>query len=209
MCTVVLNQMRGLANIYEGGEMYSVYCEQCGGRNSVPNEQIKANAAYSVTCSICGHLMGAESLSARDGGFADNVVDSSQYHLLFIDDDKFYIKLAQSILGKDYKVSVASSGGEGLRLAEELQPDIILLDVLMPDADGYAICEELKKNPATRHIAVFFVTAASEGEDVHRGFQVGAVDYVCKPLQLDLLNARIALQLRLKQLVKSSKSSMT
>ena len=189
--------------------MYSIYCEECGGRNSVPIEQMKENTAYPVTCSICDHLMGHESLYSRDGGFTENVVDSSQYHLLFIDDDKAYITLAQSILGKDYNVSVASSAGEGLRLAEELQPDIILLDVQMPDADGYTICKELKKNHATRHIAVFFVTAASEGEDVHRGFQVGAVDYVCKPLQLDQLNARIALQLRAKQLMKGSKSTVT
>ncbi|RUM36195.1 MAG: hypothetical protein DSY50_02980 [Desulfobulbus sp.] len=181
--------------------MKIVFCKKCGGRNNVSSERINNSGEKPLSCSICGNVMPPDALLSPGGGaVAEAVLDTSRYHLLFVDDDKAYLNLAESILGKDYKVSVASSGAEGLLLASQLQPDIVLLDVKMPGEDGYAICRKIKQNPATCHMAVFFVTATFESEDVHRGFMLGAVDYIHKPLQLDELNARITLQLRLKQL---------
>lgn len=129
-----------------------------------------------------------------------NTVDTLRYHLLFIDDEIFQLQLMKKSLGKEYIVSIASTGKQGLELAEERRPDLILLDVSMPGMDGYEVCRRLKENKKTRLIPVIFVTARAEVDDEEQGLKSGAVDYITKPISLQILNARIALQIRIKQL---------
>ena len=182
--------------------MNIIFCATCNGKNLLTPEQMANYREEPVACRFCGNVVPEETVLHPDGTpIKRNVLDSSTFHLLVIDDDKFYLELSRSILGRDYKVSVASSGAEGLEVAEKIMPDLILLDADMPDMDGYETCIRFKNTPALWQIPIFFVTAKSEGEDVFKGFQLGAEDYICKPLQLNVLHARIDLQLRVKQLL--------
>lgn len=186
--------------------MKIIFCEECGGRNSVTPEQIEESADKPPVCQFCGNLMSSETIVSYNGvGDSAEAVDTSQYSILVIDDDTFYLEMAKSILGKDYTISVATSGEEGIAMALDQLPDLILLDVQMPGMDGYDTCMQLKKNRTLRHIPILFVSARSEGEDEYKGLALGAVDYICKPLQLDVLNARINLQFRLKLLLDQEK----
>jgi sigma-B regulation protein RsbU (phosphoserine phosphatase) len=112
--------------------------------------------------------------------------------LLVVDNEPAYIGLANLILGNDYKILSASSGVDALRLVEfSPTPDLILLDVTMPDMDGYAVCRSLKANPRTREIPVIFLTGQIEEENETRGFDAGAVDYIHKPFCHAVVKARV------------------
>jgi putative two-component system response regulator len=118
--------------------------------------------------------------------------------ILVIDDEKFFLDVMVELLNEDYKVSVAMDGEQGLRRAQaDSPPDLILLDILMPDKDGYEVCRELKKNPVTRDIPVIFLTVKSEVNDEVRGFELGAVDYILKPISPPIVKARVATHLAL------------
>ncbi|MCI5223915.1 MAG: response regulator, partial [Candidatus Electrothrix sp. AR4] len=132
-------------------------------------------------------------------------INTLHYHLLLIDDDFAHLQLMKTTLEKEYTVSIASTGIHGLELASERQPDLILLDLNMPGIDGYEVCKRLKENSSTRKITVIFVSARDDKDDEYRGFTLGAVDYINKPINLQILNARITVQLRLKQLLEQQK----
>jgi putative two-component system response regulator len=118
--------------------------------------------------------------------------------ILVIDDEKFFLDVMVELLNGDYKVSVAMDGEQGLRRAQaDPPPDLILLDILMPDKDGYQICKELKDNPVTRDIPVIFLTVKSEVNDEVKGFELGAVDYILKPISPPIVKARVATHLAL------------
>lgn len=118
--------------------------------------------------------------------------------LLLVDDNVDNLKVLSNLLKREYRIKVATGGREALRLAEgEPMPDLILLDVMMPEMDGYAVCKRLKSNPRTREIPVIFVTAKTQTEDEMRGFRVGAVDYVTKSINPPVLWARVKAQLAL------------
>jgi diguanylate cyclase (GGDEF)-like protein len=119
--------------------------------------------------------------------------------LLLIDDSQSQsgqIKASLERLG--YGVTHASSGAEGLRLAREVPPDLVLLDVVMPDIDGFAVCRWLKMNAATRHIPVIMLTVRTALADRVEGLHLGADDYLAKPFQDEELEARIFAALRVK-----------
>ena len=104
------------------------------------------------------------------------------------------------ILSESYKVRAANSGKRALQVAtSEPKPDLILLDVMMPDMDGYSVLSELKKNPITEDIPVIFVTAMDALLDEEKGFDLGAVDYIIKPIRPAILLARVKAHLALKQ----------
>ncbi len=120
-------------------------------------------------------------------------------NLLLIDDSQAQggqIKATLERLG--YAVELAASGAEGLRLAREHKPDLVLLDVVMPDLDGFAVCRWLKMNAATKHIPVIMLTVRAEVADRVEGLQLGADDYLAKPFQDAELEARIFAALRVK-----------
>ncbi|WP_263140644.1 HD domain-containing phosphohydrolase [Pseudomonas sp. RIT-PI-AD] len=120
--------------------------------------------------------------------------------ILVVDDTPENLELmSELLLLDDYRVKVASSGTSALRIALEIpQPDLILLDIMMPGMDGYEVCRMLKGNPLTTAIPVIFLTAKSAMEDEQLGLDVGAVDYIAKPISPPVVLARVKSHLQLK-----------
>lgn len=119
--------------------------------------------------------------------------------LLLVDDDSENVQVVHSILKDRYKIRVATNGGKALELAKvEPLPDLILLDVMMAQMDGYEVCERLKADQRTRDIPVIFLTGKIEIMDETRGFEVGAVDYIHKPFSPPIVTARVRTQLMLR-----------
>lgn len=113
-------------------------------------------------------------------------------HILVVDDNPMNLQVIGGLLeDKGYELAIALSGKEALAYLEKEQTDLILLDIMMPGIDGYEVCGRLKRNPITKNIPVIFLTANSEPEQIARGFEAGAVDYVTKPFHSDELMARI------------------
>lgn len=130
--------------------------------------------------------------------------------LLLVDDDVDNLKILSGLLKREYRIKVARGGREALRLAEgEPTPDLILLDVIMPEMDGYTVCERLKSNPRTRDVPVIFLTGKTEAEDEARGFQAGAVDYVAKPVNPPVLWARVKAQLALAAQLRHAREELS
>jgi len=120
--------------------------------------------------------------------------------LLLVDDAPANIQVANAILKDDYRVRVATSGAKALELVKaKPAPDLILLDVEMPEMDGYEVCRRLKSDPETREIPVIFLTGKTEAEDETRGFAVGAVDYIHKPFSPAVVKARVQTHLALRE----------
>ncbi|MFA5241014.1 MAG: two-component system response regulator [Sulfuricella sp.] len=120
--------------------------------------------------------------------------------LLVVDDNPDNVALLAGLLQADYRVLAATSGRRALELARgELRPDLILLDVMMPGMDGYAVLAALRDDPATRGIPVVFVTAMNATQDEERGLEEGAVDYITKPIRSPIVLARVRTQLELKR----------
>ncbi|MEI8658556.1 response regulator [Vibrio sp. Hal054] len=117
--------------------------------------------------------------------------------ILVVDDTPENIDILVGILGDDYKLKVAIEGKKALEVAHKSQPDLILLDVMMPNMNGYEVCQQLKKDPITTHIPVIFVTAMSEVEDETLGFEVGGIDYITKPVSPSVVKARVNTHLSL------------
>ncbi|MDH2434293.1 two-component system response regulator [Pokkaliibacter sp. MBI-7] len=119
--------------------------------------------------------------------------------ILVVDDTPDNLTLMAALLKDTYKVKVANNGERGLRIATAApHPDLILLDIMMPDMDGYEVCRQLKANPETADIPVIFLTAKAEMEDEQRGLELGAVDYIIKPISPPIVLARVKTHLTLK-----------
>lgn len=119
--------------------------------------------------------------------------------VLVVDDTPVNLQLMQHALAAQFSVQLAHNAQEGLQLLEDgLRPDIILLDVMMPEMDGYEMCTRLKDNPLTAPIPVLFLTAKNEVEDEVRGFAVGAVDFITKPSPVSVVRARVKTHYELK-----------
>ena len=119
--------------------------------------------------------------------------------VLVIDDSPESLSLISGLLHHKYQVKVATSGPLGLKVARTLpQPDLILLDVLMPDMDGFKVCRALKEDPNTWALPVIFLTGLSEIQDEEMGLHLGAADYINKPVSPAILLARVATHLALK-----------
>jgi len=119
--------------------------------------------------------------------------------ILVIDDTAFNLTLMSGVLKKWYTVKEAASGAEALQqLQTEALPDLILLDIMMPLMDGYEVCRRLKADPATAAIPVIFLTANVSSEDEEKGFELGAVDYITKPIKQKVVLARIKTHIALQ-----------
>ncbi len=118
--------------------------------------------------------------------------------LLLVDDTPDYLALMRELLQDHYRLLEALDGPTALTLAAERQPDLILLDIMMPVMDGFAVCRALKTSPRTSEIPVIFLTALSKIEDEEIGLKIGAVDYITKPISPPILMARVDVHLRLK-----------
>ena len=129
-------------------------------------------------------------------------------HVLIVDDSPTNIVILAAMLEHDYEASFATSGPQALELlAKEHKPDLILLDLMMPDMDGYAVCEALKADAATREIPVIFVTARSDSESETRALAAGGVDFIHKPVNQAVLRARVGLHLELKRQSRALKTA--
>ncbi len=118
--------------------------------------------------------------------------------LLVVDDSPENLNFLTQILKENYRVKVATNGPKALSIAESVpQPDLILLDIVMPEMDGFTVCQKLKANPTTKDIPVIFITAKDETVNEALGFKLGAVDYVTKPFSPYILKARIKTHLTL------------
>ncbi|MBF0159987.1 MAG: response regulator [Magnetococcales bacterium] len=119
--------------------------------------------------------------------------------ILIVDDVPGNIKFMMAMLVNQYEVMAANSGQNALKIVAARRPDLILLDVMMPDMDGYQVCQQLQANAATCHIPVIFVTAMDHEDDESRGFACGAVDYITKPVKPSVLHARVSTHLEIKR----------
>ncbi len=120
--------------------------------------------------------------------------------LLIVDDVSQNLQvLGNALREEEYDISAAISGKQALSIAAETHPDLILLDIMMPEMDGFETCRRLNEDPSTRDIPVIFLTAKTAPEDIVRGFELGAVDYVTKPFNRQELLARVAIHLELKR----------
>ncbi len=123
-----------------------------------------------------------------------------KYKILAVDDNPINTKLlARTLVNSEYEILTAGSGREALNIARKELPDLILLDVLMDDMDGYEVCTELQNQKETRHIPVIFLSAKNESVDKARGLAVGAVDYLTKPFDPVEINARVRTHLTIRK----------
>ena len=119
--------------------------------------------------------------------------------ILIVDDEPANLKVMREVLGNQYRMSFAKSGAAALALLEKEQPKLILLDIMMPDMNGFEVCEILKSTPALSHIPIIFVTALGDESDEFKGFELGAVDYITKPISPAIVRARVKTHLSLVQ----------
>jgi CheY-like chemotaxis protein len=127
--------------------------------------------------------------------------DKSQPTILVVDDESSNIDVAAGHLSSTYRIIAAKSGKQAIQIinAHYQKIDLILLDIMMPEVDGYQVCQTLKGNDKTAHIPIIFLTAKTQVADITKGFSLGAVDYITKPLQGDILLARVATHVSLSQ----------
>jgi two-component system, sensor histidine kinase and response regulator len=118
--------------------------------------------------------------------------------ILIVDDQMTNLKILSSILSKDYSLGIANSGENALKYMDNNTPDLILLDIMMPEMDGYEVCQKIKQNETYKDIPVIFLTAKTDIDDVVKGFEYGAVDYITKPFNISELKVRVRNHLNLQ-----------
>ncbi len=121
----------------------------------------------------------------------------NKQRILVVDDEPGNLNLLRQILKQDYTLTFAKSGADALDNVFKQKPDLVLLDVMMPGMDGYAVCERLKEDPRSSDIPVIFCTAMSDELDQAKGFRLGAADYITKPVNPAVVLARVKTQLAL------------
>ncbi len=136
-------------------------------------------------------------------------IEADAEKILIVDDKTANLDLLREMLAPlGYQIYFATSGAKAIDIAAGVQPDLVLLDVMMPDLDGFETCRRFKGDAALREIPVIFVTARTDVEDLARGFEVGAVDYVTKPVKQPEVRARVATHLRLLRLIREQRSHL-
>jgi len=123
---------------------------------------------------------------------------SQKATILVVDDTLENIEVAKGVLSQEYLVQAALNGEIALKIVEKRKPDLVLLDIMMPEMDGYEVCKKLKANEATKDIPIIFLTAKVQEEDETKGLSLGAVDYITKPISPAILKERVKNHLILK-----------
>ncbi|MFO1357031.1 response regulator [Plasticicumulans sp.] len=133
----------------------------------------------------------------------DDYTGQYRAKVLIVDDTPVNQLVLREALSEDYEVLIANDGPSAVRIARgETRPDLILLDVNMPGMDGYTVCKQLKESPYTCDIPVIFITACNSPGDEVRGFMAGASDYITRPLQLPVVQARVRAHLYYCELIQ-------
>jgi len=118
--------------------------------------------------------------------------------VLVVDDAPANLSVLAGLLNREYRVKLASSGAKALELVQRAPPDVILLDVMMPDMDGFEVCRRLKADPISARIPILFLTAMSQPEDEAKGFALGGADFIHKPINPPIVHARVRTHLQIK-----------
>jgi len=129
--------------------------------------------------------------------------------ILMVDDNPKNLQILGSLLEGKYRTAFARNGIKALEFINKKIPDLVLLDIMMPEIDGYEVCMRLKSSPQTADIPIVFLTAKTETDDIVKGFELGAVDYVTKPFRKQELLARVKTHIKLKQSENKLKSSLS
>ena len=137
------------------------------------------------------------------------MTDRKKEKILVIDDTPANIQMLGSLLTEDYQVIFAINGPDAIMLAEKELPDLILLDIMMPDMDGFAVCKVLKSVSVTKDIPIIFVTAMNDEYNESLGLELGAIDYITKPIVPAITKARVKNHLELKHYRDILKSMST
>ncbi len=119
--------------------------------------------------------------------------------ILIVDDERFFCNLLQNILQEQYQIVIAKNGKEAIELLTKHDIALILLDIVMPDIDGYETCKTIKQTELYRKTPIIFLTVKNETEDEIKGFDLGAVDYIIKPISPPVVKARVATQIALSK----------
>ena len=115
--------------------------------------------------------------------------------ILIVDDTPANVAVVSGVLKDSFRIKIATNGEKALAIASSAdKPDLILLDVMMPDMDGFEVCRKLKANPHTSEIPIIFLTAMTDAVDEVKGFEVGAADYIHKPFSPPIVLARVKMQ---------------
>ena len=125
-------------------------------------------------------------------------MQESQKKILIVDDTPANIQILNEVLQHDYAIFFATNGLDALRIGQQEIPDLILLDIMMPEMDGYEVCTRFKADPRTHQIPVIFITAMSDEEDEAKGLECGAIDYITKPISPAIVTSRVRNHLELK-----------
>ena len=135
--------------------------------------------------------------------------ESTPSKLLIVDDKAANLDLLREMLAPlGHHIFFATSGAKALEIATSAQPDLVLLDVMMPEMDGFETCHRFKQDAALREIPIIFVTARTDVEDLARGFTAGAVDYITKPVKQPEVHARIATHLQIQGLIAQQREHL-
>jgi diguanylate cyclase (GGDEF)-like protein len=126
-----------------------------------------------------------------------NIERQKKFKILVVDDEKANLDVLVHILKDSYIVYPAKCGAAALKKAAEIQPDLILLDIIMPDINGFDVLQKLKSDDLVSHIPVIFITSLNNAEDEKKGLRLGAVDYIAKPFNSEIVKVRIKTQLQL------------
>jgi sigma-B regulation protein RsbU (phosphoserine phosphatase) len=135
------------------------------------------------------------------------VKELSECRVLIVDDVKANVDMLVEALRGDYKLSVALGGEAALRAVEKSPPDLLLLDIVMPDLDGYEVCRRLRADPATRELPVMFLSSLEDVKDKAKGFELGANDYLTKPFEILEVKARVNSLLKAKSYADAVKAA--
>ncbi len=133
--------------------------------------------------------------------------DMKKFNILIVDDVPTNIDvLMKTLKKKEYSIFVAPSGKVALELIPKINPDLVLMDVMMPEINGYETCQKIKENPEFKNLPILFITAKADEADIVKGFEMGGVDYIKKPFQQEEVLARIASQIKIVKLIREKET---
>jgi diguanylate cyclase (GGDEF)-like protein len=130
-------------------------------------------------------------------------MNSENFKILVVDDEKHNIEVLNEILSPMYEILISKDGLNGIKMAKEFVPDLILLDIIMPDMSGFEVIQTLKGSDVTRRIPVIFITGLDSYKDEEKGLLLGAADYITKPFRVPIVKARVKTQLQMVEYIRA------